>query len=85
MRAMKRAVFLAALLFATTSLAEDEEKHPLDARVNALIEKANNTDEMVRANDEGVRLWDAEMNRCFGALKKKLRPDAFAALQEAQR
>lgn len=82
---MKRALFLTALIFATTAFPQDEKKHPLDAKVNAILDKASSTADMVRANDEGARLWDAEMNRCFSELKKKLAPAAFAELQAAQR
>jgi len=83
---MKPADCLAALLaFCAPAFAADDGKHPLDAKVAALVDKANSTAEMVRANDEGVRLWDAELNRCYGELKKRLQPAAFNALQAAQR
>lgn len=83
---MKLAFCLAALLFTAPAVfADDEEKHPLDKKVEAILEKANSTAEMVQANDQGVKLWDAELNRCYGELKKRLKPDAFAALQAAQR
>lgn len=80
------ALFLGALL-ATASFvrAEDEEKHPIDAKVAALFDKAVSTADMVEAAGKGTKLWDAELNRCYGELKKKMKPAAFAALQAAQR
>ena len=83
---MKRALLLAALLLTAPAVfADDEEKHPLDAKVSALFENANSTADMMQAASKGAQLWDAEMNRCYGELKKKLKPKAFAALQAAQR
>ena len=83
---MNRALCLAALLLTGFTLhAEDEEKHPLDKKVAALTDAANSTMEMQAAFEKGNKLWNAELNRCYGELKKKLQPDAFAALQAAQR
>lgn len=83
---MKRALLLAALLLTTPAVfADDEEKHPLDAKVSALFEKANSTADMIEAATKGTKLWDQEMNRCYAELKAKMKPAAFTALQAAQR
>lgn len=83
---MKRAALLAALLLAAPAVfADEEKKHPIDAKVEALFDKAGSTAEMIRAADQGTKLWDAELNRCYGELKKRIKPDAFTALQAAQR
>jgi uncharacterized protein YecT (DUF1311 family) len=83
---MKRAVILAALLLTTPAVfADEEKKHPIDAKVEALMDNANSTADMIGAADKGTKLWDAELNRCYGELKKKLKPGSFAALQNAQR
>src|SRR5215212_603236 len=34
---------------------------------------------------DGLRLWDAELNRVYGELKKKLKSKSFAALEGVQR
>jgi uncharacterized protein YecT (DUF1311 family) len=78
------ALFLAALI-STTAFAAEEPKHPIDRKVEAASEKAVSTAEMVQVQADGLKLWDAEMNRVYGELKKRLKPSAFAALQAAQR
>lgn len=80
------ALALAFALFATTPLfADDEEKHPIDKQIEALEEKGGSTAEMVQTYEKGLKLWDAEMNKQYGELKKRLKPKAFTALQAAQR
>src|SRR4051794_23220457 len=76
-------VFLSSVVLANA--ADDERKHPLDAKVDAMVEKANSTADNVRVYSQAYKLWDAELNRCYGELKKRLKPQAFAALQSAQR
>jgi uncharacterized protein YecT (DUF1311 family) len=79
-------LLLALLATAPFVRAEDEEKkHPIDAKVAALFDKAVSTHDMIQAAGQGTKLWDAELNRCYGELKKKLKPEAFTALQAAQR
>jgi len=84
---MKHFLLLTAALFVSgiAAFAEDEEEHPIDAKVAALFDKAESTHDMIQAADKGAKLWDAELNRCYTALKKKLKPEAFSALQAAQR
>ena len=43
------------------------------------------TAEQTQAQTKGLELWDAEMNRVYAELRKRLKPAAFAALQVAQR
>lgn len=77
--------FLVALLLAVPAAIAEEKTHPIDGKVEALFEKAGSTAEMIEACDAAAKLWDAELNRCYGELKKKLRPAAWTALQAAQR
>lgn len=64
---------------------ESVRKHPIDVKIEAAAEKAMSTVDMIQVQDNGLKLWDAEMNRVYGLLKKRLKPDAFALLQAAQR
>lgn len=77
---------LLSIVLAATSLGEDTpKKHPIDVKIAAAEEKANSTAEQTEAQANGLKLWDAEMNRVYNALKKRLKPATFAALQAAQR
>ncbi|MEQ1861962.1 MAG: lysozyme inhibitor LprI family protein [Chthoniobacteraceae bacterium] len=83
---MNRTILTFALfVFAPPARSDDENKHPIDAKVAAIFDKAQSTAAMIDAADKALKLWDAELNRCYGELKKKLKPDAFAALQASQR
>jgi uncharacterized protein YecT (DUF1311 family) len=85
---MRTLIFSIAL---STALAvhvfgEDKPtKHPIDVKVEAAEEKALSTAEQTEAQANGLKLWDAEMNRVYAKLKKRLKPSAFDALQAAQR
>jgi uncharacterized protein YecT (DUF1311 family) len=86
MRHMKLLAFLTVVFLAALPVhAADEAEHPLDKKIGPMIENAGSTADMLQAYDKGVKLWDAELNRCYVELKKKLKPDAFTALQAAQR
>jgi uncharacterized protein YecT (DUF1311 family) len=82
---MRTSALLLTLLVAPCLAFADEDKHPLDAKIDAAADKANSTLETREAYDNGLKLWDAELNRCYGQLKKKLKPEVFASLQAAQR
>jgi uncharacterized protein YecT (DUF1311 family) len=86
-RLMLRACLIAAIVLASplATHADDEEGHPIDAKMEALVDAANSTADQVKAYSRGLKLWDGELNRCYGDLKKRLKPQAFAALQAAQR
>jgi uncharacterized protein YecT (DUF1311 family) len=82
---MKRFALLFALLLTISSFASEERKHPIDRKIDAAADKAMSTVEMVKVQVDGLKLWDVEMNRVYGELKKRLKPSAFTALQAAQR
>lgn len=74
-----------AVLFAMPGRAEEKsEKHPVDAKVEALVEKAVSTADMIQAYDKGISLWDAELNRVYQALRKALPAPAGEKLKLAQ-
>ena len=72
-------------LLASSTFAADQRKHRIDLKMDAASEKALSTADMMQVQAEGLKLWDAELNRVYGELKKKLKPAAFTALQAAQR
>ena len=82
--------FLSALpviLLSSTlpAVAEAEgEKHPIDAKIGSLMEKAVSTADMIQAYDKGIALWDAELNRVYQALRKGLPAPASEKLKSAQ-
>jgi uncharacterized protein YecT (DUF1311 family) len=82
---MKLPAFLLVLFLTLCASAQDEKKHPIDAKIAAAEEKAGNTAEMRQTYIDGLLLWDAELNRAYAELKKTLKPKSFAALQAAQR
>ena len=66
--------------------AEEKPKpHPIDVRIEAAEEKAMSTAEQRDVQSDAFKLWDAEMNRIYAKLKKRLKPATFSALQVAQR
>lgn len=59
-------------------------KHPIEVKVDALVEKAVSTADMIQAYDKGISLWDAELNRVYQALRKTLPAPAGEKLKLAQ-
>jgi uncharacterized protein YecT (DUF1311 family) len=57
---------------------------PVEERVNALRDKAKSTAEMVEAEDEGMKLWDKELNRVYAELLKQLPKEDKSALKDSQ-
>jgi uncharacterized protein YecT (DUF1311 family) len=85
---MKQFRFVLPILLVWSTLpamAEAEgEKHPVDIKVEALVEKAVSTADMIQAYDKGIALWDAELNRVYQALRKALPAPAGEKLKLAQ-
>ena len=74
------------LLTVSPANAQDEEKsiHPIEGKVDALMEKAVSTADMIQAYDKGIALWDAELNLVYQALRKALPVPAGEKLKLAQ-
>lgn len=64
--------------------AEDPAPHPVEVKVDALVEKAVSTHDMIEAYNKGTALWDAELNRTYQALRKLLPAEASEKLKTAQ-
>lgn len=52
--------------------------------MDALVEKAVSTADLIQAYDKGIALWDAELNRVYQALRKALPASAAEKLKPAQ-
>jgi len=61
-----------------------ETPDPVEEKVNALRDKAKSTADMVEAEDEGVKLWDKELNRVYGELLQRLPKEDKSALKDSQ-
>jgi uncharacterized protein YecT (DUF1311 family) len=85
---MRTWIFVAFLsgMPAIQAFAEEmARKHPIDIKTEAAEEKAMSTAEQTEAQANSLKLWDAELNRVYAKLKKRLKPATFEALQAAQR
>ncbi len=79
---------LLGLLFFTPCLKADEPaketKDPIDVEVDKMMEKDPSTAGMNQAIDHGTELWDAEMNKAYNNLMKKLPESERAILKKSQ-
>jgi uncharacterized protein YecT (DUF1311 family) len=88
--AMKKWIAAGLVLFAGTLIVpmgsqDAPKKHPIDAWLDACLEKDPSTQGMLTCLGEAYRRWDAELNRVYGALLARLTAEEAAALREAQR
>ena len=68
----------------TTNPEATATPDPVEEKVNALRDKAESTAAMVEAEDEGVKLWDKELNRVYGELLRQLPREDKSALKDSQ-
>ncbi len=72
-------------LISTALASESEkEKHEIDIFVDKAMDKDPSTAGMIKAMDEGEKLWDAELNKYYKLLSEKLDKESKAALKKAQ-
>ena len=64
---------------------EEEKKHPIDVKIDAMIEKDGSTHGQIRAQTEGCKLWDAELNRVYKKFYGQLPATGKSRLQSSQR
>jgi uncharacterized protein YecT (DUF1311 family) len=73
----------------TKSVAEEPDASPtpdpIDTQIDKLREDAKSTQDMIEAETRGTALWDAELNRVYQALQKKLPESDQRKLTESQR
>ena len=83
---MKTLLLLITFLALAIPLRADEEKkHPIDQAMESAIDKDSSTAGMVRAVSKANKDWDKEMNNLYQDLKKKMKPEEWAALVTAQK
>lgn len=76
---------LAPVLIAPASAAEiEKEKHEIDIFVDKAMDKDPSTAGMIKAMDEGEKLWDAELNKYYKLLSENMDKESKAALKKAQ-
>jgi len=63
---------------------EPEKKDPIDVQVDKMMDQNPSTQGMTEAADKGTQLWDAEMNKAYNALMKKLPESERASLKKSQ-
>ncbi len=76
---------LTVLASGTASAKTSEPKHAIDTKIDKLVDKGGSTAEMVEAYDQGLKLWDAELNRVYKDLLALLSDADKTVLREAQR
>ncbi len=60
-------------------------EHPIDLELSVCMDKDPSTANMVNCIHTAAEKWDAELNRVYQELKKRLNPEGQKALTEAQR
>jgi len=85
MRTRLLCVILCSLFSLRTMGEEAVKKHPIDVQTEKAEENALSTADQTEAQAKSLKLWDAEMNRVYAKLKKRLKPAAATALQAAQK
>lgn len=78
-------LILSFVIAAALPLHALEEKDPIDLRMDAALEQAVSTADMVDAISAAHEEWEAKLNATYQELRQQMPPDEFAALQQAQR
>jgi uncharacterized protein YecT (DUF1311 family) len=63
----------------------EENKHPIDKKIAALLEKDSSTAGAVQAMSASYKLWDAELNKQYKQLMSRFKGRDKDALMAAQR
>lgn len=75
---------LSVLLFPPLSV-QAADKNPIDATLDACLEKNGTTIGMRQCLDQAYKAWDGELNAAYKNVMASLSPEAKAALKTAQR
>jgi uncharacterized protein YecT (DUF1311 family) len=73
------------LLLPSTLYAQEPQPHPIDKALDACTEKNPTTGAMVECNEIAHKKWDAELNKSYQALLRKLKPAGKQQLITSQR
>jgi uncharacterized protein YecT (DUF1311 family) len=82
---MKTILRSAAIFSMLISLHGAEIKDPIDIAMDEAMERNGSTAGMCEAIAEANEKWEARLNAVYAKLKKRMPPEEFAALQQAQR
>jgi uncharacterized protein YecT (DUF1311 family) len=82
---MKIILRSAAIFSTLISLHGAEIKDPIDIAMDEAMERNGSTAGMCEAIAEANEKWEARLNAVYAKLKKRMPPEEFAALQQAQR
>ena len=77
-------LLLLSLLVPTIVLAQEAQKHPIDAALEICTEKDPSTAGMVRCTEIAYKKWDQELNKNYQTLMSKLKPADKLLLKSAQ-
>jgi len=72
------------LLLPVIAYGQETNVHPIDKSFDACTDKDPSTAGMVRCTDIAYKKWDAELNKNYLALMRKLAPEGKATLKTAQ-
>lgn len=81
---MKTLVLVFFFSFFTLPLLAQSNDHPIDKFLDECMEKDMSTAGMVKCINEAYDKWDAELNRIYKLLIKKLDDKSAASLKSAQ-
>jgi len=80
----KKSLCLIAGLSLFSSFIHAEEKHPIDIKTEACLEKDDSTLGMMNCSAQSEKLWDTELNRVYTDLQSQLNDKAKKQLKNAQ-
>ncbi|MDM8562650.1 DUF1311 domain-containing protein [Candidatus Marithioploca araucensis] len=80
----KKSLCLIAGLSLVSSFIHAEEKHPIDIKTEACMEKDYSTLGMMNCSAQSEKLWDTELNRVYRGLQSQLNEKAKKQLKNAQ-
>ena len=73
-----------SLIIPAFAAESETTKHEIDTLVDKAMDKDPSTAGMIKAMDDGEKLWDAELNKYYKLLSEKLDKESKAALKKAQ-
>lgn len=80
-----RAGWLTIILMAVAIAAAGQDRHPIDVRQSACLDKSPSTQGSIECERAAEVDWDKELNRAYRELQASLSPQAKTALTLTQR
>jgi uncharacterized protein YecT (DUF1311 family) len=76
--------FVIVLFFVSAKLFAQDYTHPIDKFLDSCMEKDYSTAGMVKCITEATKMWDAELNKYYKLLMKKLDDVSAKTLKESE-